>query len=419
MVSRIQHGLFRLGYVKGGNAYLDILSKQTGNTVDLPQLNTFLDKEINENKLIFLDEQGSKTENETDAKYKLIKTGLKNDQEEDIYASFSRTSADKFSGAFIGTYDYLMGHIEKYKDVYNMGLISFESIELANHFIDSIYSILLPGENWSFTQTSSDDKKQKQTNYPILENYIKNVYLKLIKDYLANIQLNKDKLYLSQNSDYVYFNTGLLNRYVQDICIVGRVNKRDNIWYLVNPELAAGKSDLVNKYNFASKLVKNEPDIVSFFENINEVIFKADQDKIDAPMDRLEHIIEERNYRFPQEYQEMYKEHRIKEIAQDLSNAIHNAIIIAKRNYKYIVPQYRPKKDKIQFLMPIYLKHNYNSQADFALVLDPQGDFYKLETILPLEQAYNNARLIAKPDDLWLDPSVIKFTGDNEDGDEE
>jgi hypothetical protein len=83
------------------------------------------------------------------------------------------------------------------------------------------------------------------------------------------------------------------------------------------------------------------------------------------------------------------------------------AISMAKRNFKYIAPMYRPQKDCIQMLMPIYLSGSYREAPDFALVLTPDNGIYIPETILPIDGAYQNARLIAMPDEAWLRPDTI------------
>jgi hypothetical protein len=62
--------------------------------------------------------------------------------------------------------------------------------------------------------------------------------------------------------------------------------------------------------------------------------------------------------------------------------------------------------------MPIYLDRQYGERPDFALVLNnelmPDGTrFYTPETILELPWAYNNARVICKPEDTWLNPATI------------
>ena len=71
---------------------------------------------------------------------------------------------------------------------------------------------------------------------------------------------------------------------------------------------------------------------------------------------------------------------------------------------------YYPTRQRIQLLMPIYLGTSYTSQPDFALVLTPHADerLYTPETILGLDEVYQDARLVAKPEESWLNPRIIK-----------
>lgn len=85
-------------------------------------------------------------------------------------------------------------------------------------------------------------------------------------------------------------------------------------------------------------------------------------------------------------------------------SAVSFASRLAERNYKLIVPQYWPKTNGIQFLMPIYLSGEFAGRPDLALVLEKRATCYQGTTILTLDMAYQNARLVAKPDDFWLNP---------------
>ena len=42
------------------------------------------------------------------------------------------------------------------------------------------------------------------------------------------------------------------------------------------------------------------------------------------------------------------------------------------------------------------------ARADLALVVEREERAYRVFTVLPLDRAYNNARLIAKPETDWL-----------------
>lgn len=144
------------------------------------------------------------------------------------------------------------------------------------------------------------------------------------------------------------------------------------------------------------------PEPATFFEDVNEVIFQSNW-KIDDNFDHLFHIIEDNRSRFPKEFQRKSPA----QVAGDLSKAIDLAKRMAKRNFKYIAPMYRPQMNRIQLLMPIYLNGSYKQAPDFALVLTPDKGIYVPETILLIKDAYKNARLIAMPDEAWLRPETI------------
>ena len=65
-----------------------------------------------------------------------------------------------------------------------------------------------------------------------------------------------------------------------------------------------------------------------------------------------------------------------------------------------ILPQYH--RGQLQLLLPLCLSRP--EQADLALVVVKVEQVYRGSTVLTLDMAYNNARLIARPDTEWLDP---------------
>lgn len=289
-------------------------------------------------------------------------------------------------------------------NAYRMGNISFKDYEAANKFIKNLHKRLLPGEQWYFKNSKKEGWRCK-TDYPILESYLKYTYEKLYEDNENVNSKNKGKIIYSNNKNYALFNTGLLSYYAKDIYIFGEVGNGNN---LSNPQIVDRMSELENKYDFEKNIGTKMPEVVDYFDDTRQIIFDTKK-QIDLAHDKLEHIIKDGRAanRFPAEYNE--DEPAV--LTNKLSAAIDNAVKIAKRNYKYVVPQYRPgnhgQVGKIQFLMPIYLDNVFSKEADFALVLNEEDNYYIPETILVLAWAYNNARLICKPDDAWLKPGEI------------
>ncbi len=70
-------------------------------------------------------------------------------------------------------------------------------------------------------------------------------------------------------------------------------------------------------------------------------------------------------------------------------------------NYKTAIPQYFPRQDIMSLLLPLAIVDD--EKVDLALVVtrNPSGS-YQGRTVFPLDWAYQNARLVCRPDSDWL-----------------
>ncbi|WP_352400448.1 DUF3825 domain-containing protein [Anaerotignum sp.] len=415
-------GVYALGYVQNANSYLSDISYQAQCDVTEKVLSENLKQAYDEGRELnyYYDNNGNLQTGEFDEKRTCryaIETGfeLPNSNPaypaDPIYAVFVKDSYGAWSGVNFST-KYKM---ENMFNAYRFGSISFKNYNAANSFIVSLEETLLPGEVWNFKSSAPDDFRPK-TQYDILQSYLQYVFEKLVSDYTNPESKNYKKIVFSIDHKFALFNTGLLNKFAQDIYLVGEVyNKKDNKFIFSSPFIAPSKVDLMRKYQFSSASLY--PNVVEFFHSLDDIIYDSEIE-IDISADRLTHIIEDgaKRKRFSEKYTEMYKRGELAAITSILIAAVDNARKIAKRNYKFVVPQYRSERrgepGKIQFLMPIYLDRQYGEKPDFALVLNTEimpdkTKIYTPETILELSWAYNNARVICKPEDTWLNPSTI------------
>ena len=81
-----------------------------------------------------------------------------------------------------------------------------------------------------------------------------------------------------------------------------------------------------------------------------------------------------------------------------LTGAINTMIKKVTANYKMAIPQYY--NGKIQLLLPLCLMDS--TTPDIAIAVTKQATCYQGHTCLTLDMAYNNARLIARPQSNWL-----------------
>lgn len=245
---------------------------------------------------------------------------------------------------------------ELFEDIY-FGDYNQKISELAN----------LTSEEWSF-----DGKKDNG----ILKNYLQYTYKKLLEE----------KKIIS-NEKYRLFNTGLFTEYYEPIYVYLELNTANGPqrWYL---------KDFCTPYELGNLGISIFPERANYFEDPSLLVFDA---KCQVNV-QYRHILEDRNNqsRIPESISE----------AKNLQLILKGAIDIMKKkvtaNYKIAVPQYY--NGTIQLLLPLCLVDENTPDLALVVTKNKAGNFYQGHTCLTLEMAYNNARLIAKPDSNWLQP---------------
>ena len=138
----------------------------------------------------------------------------------------------------------------------------------------------------------------------------------------------------------------------------------------------------------------NHPDIADFFQRPEDLIFNPRCKLIP----QLDHIIDDNLNRFPSHIKSLDSA----EIRRRLDGAIEEVKKRVKTNYKLAVPQFY--NNRIQLLLPLNLTPG-SPNPDLALAIHKIcPDTYTARTCLTLKMAYNNARLIVKPQSAWLKP---------------
>lgn len=241
----------------------------------------------------------------------------------------------------------------------------FPNLEIS---IDILSRIAMP-ENWQYR--NSPDLTHKN---PILFNYLKFTFSKLYDDDL-----------ISYVDDLACFNTGLVTPNQEEIYALFGKNKKPGCEpYFFFKFHSESDRELTVFHPL--------PQIASYFEDPSVLLFDT---RLDIRAD-YDHIIEENINRFPTPFNLPGNKYM-------LNNTLRGAIELAKkrvrRNYKTAVPQYY--QGKIQLLLPLSLFSA--AKADLAMVVELDKDrFYHASTCLTLDMAYNNARLLARPDIEWL-----------------
>ena len=262
------------------------------------------------------------------------------------------------------------------KKQFNSELFKFAFFPNYDSAITFLADTLADKEAWDFSDSATK-------NNSILKNYLEFTFRKLQQE---------KKIAFTTDNKYACFNTGLVTENLEDI-------------FAFFEEYKSPKKGLTTPFFFKAFLKKSDnnilrnfshsiPDVANFFDKPELLIFNPKCDLIPD----LDHIIGDNLGRFPMHLQGADDA----ELRRQLVGAIDEVKKKVRSNYKIAVPQYYDSK--IQLLLPLCLTSG-SPNPDLALVIHKLNDTtYTARTCLTLKMAYNNARLIVKPQSNWLKP---------------
>lgn len=240
-------------------------------------------------------------------------------------------------------------------------------------------------ESWDYIQKKTEE-------IPILCSYM---------DQTCKRILEEDKLvlgYSSAGKEYAYFNTGLADNFQSEVFAYFEKNhnyKEVGNWGISIPKwhfLEFNTEESRYRRYFDGRATA---EIASYFNPGTQLVLDPEDLKTAKP--NWDHLFD-RKMRIAEENINAMSE-------MDFRDAINDSIDLAyrriKRNYKTAIPQFY--SHEIQFLVPLYSRKD-RANALAAMVIRKNESIYEISTILTLDQAYNNARLLAKPDREWLNP---------------
>jgi hypothetical protein len=260
-------------------------------------------------------------------------------------------------------------------------------------WLDDLAGLAQP-ENWD------DEGFGRQ---PILLNYLRHTFRR---------QLEQDKwreIESTTGARSSALNTGLLSRHFEPIYGVFEPNRNTERQPWVLTEWASPASPRLKGFDL------DELAPAVYFTDPGEAVFDP---RLPVVSNNLDHIVDDNVDRFPVELQEnRYVRYGM------LERAIRVAGAKAKANWRIAAPQYywpkgRSETGRLQLLLPLAMINE--NHVDLALVVDRDPPFsaqaavdhaegyYRAHTVLPVEWAYRNARLITRPESYWLDPNIFR-----------
>lgn len=231
-------------------------------------------------------------------------------------------------------------------------------------------------EKWTYKKIRDSDP------YRILRNYIQFTYNRIYEE---------DKFVDSPDGKYRCMNTGLLTVYNQEIVAIFAKNDMEGKqpWFF--------NGFFKETYKFFTTNFSALPSLADYCDNVKDLIY---DNSLELNL-RKEHIIDDNFERF---VDAGYSSKELISVLLDSAKVTLEKKL--KRNFKLALPFYyrntETGESKIQLLAPLYFP---GAPVRLALVLNKiqssANEYYEGVTVLPVEWAYMNSRLIVKPDEEW------------------
>lgn len=233
-------------------------------------------------------------------------------------------------------------------------------------------------EPWEYSCTTASEP------LPILRSYVRHTFRRL--------EETSGGVAISADGQSAAFNTGLVTPNQEELYAFFEPNTRTGRqrWRFVGFKKASDW-DLLDKFGSSA------PPLANYFDDPSVLLY----DRRCELLINIDHVMSELNIeRFPEHLRSNPYVARQLMLSAEVTTKKR-----VYRNYKTAVPQFYRDKGGVgivQLLLPICLENP--ARADLALAIERIGNAYRGSTVLTLDMAYNNARLLARPDTEWLHP---------------
>jgi cold shock CspA family protein len=235
-------------------------------------------------------------------------------------------------------------------------------------------------ESWQHSLEPS-----KYSDFPILKSYVQYTFNRLLQE---DRESPGKKIALGRegNKPLAAFNTGLVTPNQEEIFAL----------FASKPSGLDGRTWKLAGFHSASDHAilgrfERLPDLADYFEDPSVLLYDR---RWDLYVD-IDHVVDDNIRRFPAELRD--NKHLAR---QTLTAARSQTQQRVYRNYKTAVPQFY--RGDVQLLLPLCLLRQ--NEPDLALVVSRRDNVYRGDTVLTLDMAYSNARLLCRPDSDWLKP---------------
>lgn len=189
------------------------------------------------------------------------------------------------------------------------------------------------------------------------------------------IKQNKTDYFIINNINSVVVNTGLLDKYNNDILILYK-------WYVTPGEyrpdkLIESKKDLIEEDFTLSQTKQLIKPISLFDDDLDMYLSNVDIDDFDISNKSLDHILAERIDRFPEDIRNL----PIDVLAAKIRTSLETGVKMLQRDKTYARPSYSGRLKKMSWLIPLHINRSFSEEPELVMVISKEEYYYEIKTI--------------------------------------
>ena len=362
--------------------------------------------EAQEHTIFYLDEN-LKLSEDVNCKYSWIDSGFRTARKEPIFISVVKYD-DYFCGHFVGTSAYLANGVCNRRNGKNKAVIKNNIRKFEQWFLkcindrkhkdlmeDSIrYEVIINKSigkienrismrSSSFNQNGSlvDELAEEIFNNLKFPNWksqngLKR-YLLIVGCRLQQVIAQEKKEFYQLNKVGAVVNTGLIDNFGEDYLLYYKIHLSSQREKSYKPECIIRSRRFYEENGFDVNSVNLKP--ISFFDDSS--LFMPTIDSFDISSNSLNHIVNERNERFPDNWKRATENQKVTSI----KNAILFGTKIQERDKSFAKTIYSTECKSISWLFPLHLNTDFPDDPELVLVLRKIGSFIEVKTILPYD----------------------------------
>lgn len=344
------------------------------------------------NTVYFIDEKLHSDMNEQkNSIYMWLYTGHRDQNDRPIFISLLKKQGGLYSGWYVGTPESLAKNAAVY---FNINENSAR--EQVKKFYDKFEK-----KTQVVSDVSQSNEESKESAPMEFDRIVTTIYDRLAQNpwntlagldrYLKILgcragqllEEKNDRFFIKNASKALILNIGLQDIFGNDILVLYKWHEKNQSYFA--EQIMDSKSDIVAA-RFSKEDALRDIAPISFFDSV-EVRLPEDlsMDDIEISFDALNHIINERRFRLPEDIQSLSE----MELANMLKKSITHGLESFKNDPSTIKPNYSAKKKSISWLIPANL-HDETTDPEIYILFTKGEYFYSVRTILEADEDLND-----------------------------